>query len=440
MDPSGPAARAGLEVGDLVVAIDGKRLRDIIDYQYFLEPGTSRLTVERHGRSLSLDLELKVGQDAGIVFNRAVFDRLRTCACKCIFCFVKQLPHGLRAPLYLKDDDYRLSFLNGNFITLNNMAEDDIDRIILQGLGPLHVSVHSTNPQIRASLMGIGREPASAGLANLRRLGEAGIETHAQIVLCPGFNDKDDLRRSIRDLAERVPGVASVGVVPLAIEPAFLKKHSSRGLRAVSGEDCRDVIDSVAVLQERYRLQQGRRFVYAADEFYLQAAADLPPISHYDDFPQYENGIGIAVSFLAAAAEKGKAEAMLAAAASGCMAGGKPLTGGKPLAGGTVHLLTGLLAAGVVGAACALFNRSGDMVFESLIVENQLFGPHVTVTGLLGGKDIIRAARAVDLNDGDLLLVPPACINNSPDQLFLDGVSLAELNAGLDCTVSVVQL
>ncbi|MHB8860038.1 MAG: DUF512 domain-containing protein [Thermoleophilia bacterium] len=414
-----PAGDAGILAGDIIVSLNGQPLHDVIDYQFYLESGLQRFEVERDGKRLEIEADCGDVADPGILFKSVIFDRVRTCSNRCVFCFIDQVPAGLRQPLYLKDDDFRLSFLHGNFITLNNLSREDMERIIAQRLSPLHVSVHSTDAEVRGRLMGCGAGTAARGLDNLRRLGEAGIELHAQVVFCPGLNDGKVLERTAAELSEIYRGIKSVGVVPVALGESHFAQKVSAGVRPVTVADCRDAIGAIAAMQQQFRLKEGKGFVYAADEFFLKSGSELPPVEYYDDFSQYENGIGIARSFLE------EAEAAI----------GDRLA--EAAAAGRVFLLTGVLAAELVASACDRFGRSLGREFLPLVAENELFGFHVTVTGLLGGRDVIRAASGCGLRRTDLLLIPSLSLDSAGER-FLDDISLEELHEALDCGIEVV--
>ncbi len=422
--PGSAAAEAGIRPGDLLLAVDDRRVADVIDYRFHLEPGRCRLTVMRDGRRLHLALESE-GEDPGIEFVTPLFDGTRTCACRCCFCFVEQLPAGLRSSLYLKDDDFRLSFLHGNFITLNNLAGGDLDRIAAQRLSPLYVSVHATDAAVRAALMGVSERAAARGLSRLARLGEAGIEVHAQVVLCPGVNDGAVLERTIEELESAYPAVASVGVVPVALSDAAAGAAGGGvHLRRVTGADAEEVLKVVGRFQAERRRAGAPGFVYAADEFYLLAGEQLPEPAAYDDFPQFENGIGITAAFTAATSGL---EAQLPPAARH---------------GRRVFLLSGVLAADTVASACRRLDRGRARPprYRALVVENRVFGRHVTVTGLLGGKEVLDTARRAGLGDGDLLLVPRSCLGAGDTPRFIDGVTPAEISEALSCPVLPLRL
>ena len=431
-----PAAAAGIRPGDIIVSLAGHPLHDVIDYQFHLEPGVQIIELERAGEQLQVELDNRSGGDPGIFFTSVIFDRIRTCSNRCVFCFVDQVPANLRPPLYLKDDDFRLSFLHGNFITLNNLGEKAIARIIGQRLSPLYVSVHATGAGVRERLMGCGAAAAAAGLANLKRLGEAGIELHAQVVYCPGLNSGGVLEQTITELSQEYPGVKSAGVVPVAAGEYFLKENPENGIRRVSAAECLEVIDRIAAWQKHFRQERGVGFVYAADEFYLKGGRPLPPAGYYDGFAQYENGIGIARSFL----EEG--ETWIGETLRGLPldeAGINAVPGHRNGSGvnGRVFLLTGTLAADLMAAACERFAESAGHELLPLVAENRLFGSHVTVTGLLGGHDIVRAARAAGLRRGDLLLIPASSLGSAGER-FLDDLLVDELQEMLECSIEVV--
>lgn len=423
MRPGSPAEAAGIEPGDLIVSLDGHQLHDVIDYQFYLEPRWQLMGIERNDSLIEAELDGSSDGDPGISFASAIFDRIRTCPNRCLFCFVDQVPEGLRRPLYLKDDDFRLSFLHGNFITLNNMDEADVERIIEQRLSPLYVSVHSTDPEVRGRVMGCGAATAARGLEVLRRLGEAGIETHVQIVLCPEINDGAVLERTVTELAAKYKGVASIGVVPVSLSEDYLRRHAGSGMRPLDAADCAAAIDTIASLRDT-------GFIYAADELFIRSGRPLPPPEYYDDFAQYENGIGIAATLLL------EGEELVREALADSSPGDGELDS-APVGSGRIYLLTGTLAAGLIESFSA---RLGDRLqrdIRPLVAGNRLFGSHVTVTGLLGGRDVIRAAREAGLGPGDQLLIPADSLDSARER-FLDDLTLEELDEALECRITVV--
>src|ERR1700733_9851372 len=289
-----PAALAGLLVGDELVSLNGQQPRDVIEYQQLTDVGQLDVMVRREGSELARRVRIRKeeGQPLGLEVSTAVFDRVRTCDNHCAFCFIYQLPKGMRRSLYLKDDAYRLSFLYGNFTTLTRFTELDAERILTERLGPLFVSIHTTDPELRAHML---RNPKGAtSLRWLEVLLDGGIEVHGQIVVCPGVNDGAALEDTLAGILDRYPALSSVGAVPLG-----LSRYSNEAeMRPHTLEEAAFVVDTVAQWQKIYRRTLGRRLVYAADEYYLLAERPFPTAASYDEFPQHENGIGMARAFV----------------------------------------------------------------------------------------------------------------------------------------------
>ena len=396
----GPAHRAGLRAGDCIVALNGGTAEDVLDLEMAAADGVLWVRVVRDGHPLDLAVRPGAREGHGIALAHGIGTRPRVCRNACRFCFVDQLPTGLRAGLYVKDDDYRLSFLHGTFITLTNLSAADVGRIVALRLSPLYVSLHAWDDETRVALMGA---PARGSVDVLRQLLAAGLEVHVQIVLCPGWNDGSILKETVQRLADA--GVQDVGIVPvsLAVEG---------DLRRVGRTDADVVVGAVAALQTRFRDTHGRAFVHAADEFHLLSGR-LPPRS---DAPlQYENGIGMAAQCLA------EADTIAAGAGRGsATTGSDAVRTGKRL-----RLLGGEIARPVLEEACRRLARGG-YACRPFIVGNQLFGPHVTVTGLLGGREILAALRAHPLAPDECLLVPR---DVAPSDLArtLDDVPVARL-------------
>ncbi len=349
-------------VGDLLLRIDGRPPADILDYLEASEGERVLLTLSRAGTTLKARIGKRPGVPLGLVFDEPVFDGLRTCRNRCIFCFVDQMPPGLRPTLYLKDDDYRLSFYHGNFITLNNLAASEVERIRRLRLSPLYVSLHASDAGLRDLLMGGG---AGRGLEVLPLLLDAGLEIHLQVVVCPGINDGAALRRTMEDVV-RTYAAASLGVVPVGI--ASRDRAPSPHLRPHGRESAAEVLETVREFQRRALDVHGRRLFYAADEFYLLAGEAFPPGEAYDGYPQLENGIGMARKFL----DEVRREAGCGTACPGRMRG----------------VITGAVGKEVIDQALALAAVEGVEVLE---VENLLMGPGISVSALLGGGDIVSA-------------------------------------------------
>ncbi|NTW27949.1 MAG: DUF512 domain-containing protein [Coriobacteriia bacterium] len=397
VDVGSPAALAGLTPGDILAHADDQPLRDVIDWQWLAD--NASVTVEVAGEpARRTTLTREASQTWGVTFADTVFDGVRTCRNNCAFCFMTQLPKGLRPALYLRDDDFRLSFLQGNFITLTNLFDADLGRIAEQFLSPLYVSLHAIDRDVRAALVCAQEDRA---LERFDELLDAGIEMHVQIVLVPGINDGPVLERTLTWLAER-EGVLSVGVVPLGYTA-----HQERFSGSFeSAQAARAVIAQVTPWQEAFRKRDGITWLYLADEFYLNAEVDIPPARYYDDFPQYENGIGLVRSFIDDSFELHDQfeDAVLRLQ-------------GHP----AVTLVSGMLFAPVLERLLAETDPHAHI--QVLAVENRFFGGNVSVTGLLVGSDLVPAIT--EQAQGAIVLVPDVVVN--ADGLLLDDVPASQL-------------
>ncbi len=407
-----PAAAAGLRAGDRILAINGRRLRDAIDFQFHAAEDRLDLAVERDGAPRALTVRRR-GPELGLELEPPRPAEIATCANKCVFCFIHQLPKGMRRSLYVKDDDFRLSFLHGNYITLTDLGEADLARIVEQRLSPLYVSVHATDPALRWRLLGRPRVSAEI-LPRLERLAKAGIRMHAQIVLCPGLNDGAHLERTVSELAPLHPQVATTAVVPVG-----LTRHRERlpELRRLTPEEARALVATVAGWQARFLSTLGSRFVFLADEIYLLAEHPLPPAPAYEGFPVVEDGIGLVRRF-----EDGFAHAL---------ARRRRRDPGRP-----VTLVTGEIFGPRLEALLAGRALAGPGV-RVAAVPNEHFGRAIGVAGLLTGRDIQRhLATLPDL--GRAVLVPAVALRDV-DGVFLDDVTPADLARDLGVPVRVVE-
>ena len=406
-DARDAAARGGLRAGDRIVDLNGGVPLDVLDLEDAAADGTLWLSVLRDGHPLDLVVTPGPGEWHGISLDHGgLGDEPHTCRNACRFCFVDQVPTGLRGALSVKDDDYRLSFLHGNFMTLTNLREPELERIEELRLSPLYVSLHAWDDAARVRLMG---RAAAGSREVLERLAEAGLVLHLQVVLCPGWNDGDVLAETVLRAGE-LEAVADLGVVPVSLA-------AEGDLRRVTPEDARGVIAAVEGWQREFLRRRGTAFVHAADEFYLLAGAE-PPAG--DALEQYENGVGIAAATVAEAET-------LAAAWTG--AGRSPGAPARPRRGVTgVRLLSGTLARPVLERVAAILAPGAGLAVRPLAVENAVFGPHVTVTGLLGGAEVLDALRRDPLAEGEWLLAPrvwlPADLGRT-----LDDVTEEELAA-----------
>ena len=404
-----PAAAAGLVAGDRILAINGHAVRDAIDFQFHAADARLALTVERDGAQRALRL-VPGPQPVGVELEAPRPGEISTCANKCVFCFIHQLPKGMRKSLYVKDDDFRLSFLHGNYITLSDLGEAELTRIETQRLSPLYVSVHATDPSLRWELLGRPRVSAAI-LPRLERLARAGIRMHAQIVVCPDWNDGAQLARTVRELAPLHPHVTTAAIVPVG-----LTAHRERlpSLRTLTDAEARALVDTVHGWQAEFRARLGSRFVFLGDEVYLQAGAPLPEADAYEDFLIAEDGIGLVRRF-----EDGF---HLAARRR------------RPGPTARVTVVSGTLYAPRLARLLAALPGSRASV---VAVPNRHFGGSISVAGLLTGGDIQRhLARLGDL--GDAVLVPAVALRDG-DGVFLDDATPADLARDLGVPVHAVE-
>jgi len=367
-----PAERAGLCAGDALVAVNGHRVRDIIDYRYLCCDARVTLRVRaRGGEERLVRVAKAIDEDIGLAFSSPVFDGVRRCCNRCLFCFCDQLPPGLRPALYVKDDDYRLSFIDGNYISLTNLLPDDWRRIGRLRLGPLYVSVHATSGGLRARLM--GSRGASRIMPQLWRLKRLGIAVHAQVVLCPGLNDGPHLDETLSDLAALGEALLSAAVVPVGLAAHRAGLHQ---LQPFDASRAAAVLERVSAWQRRFLRRRGRRTVFAADELYLRAGAAVPPAGDYEGFAQLEDGVGLVADLWHDwRSERRRLPAALP----------------RPR---RVGVITGELGAQILAPLVRDAGRVAGLHCFVVPVQNRTFGPGVTVAGLLAGRDIAGAAKA----------------------------------------------
>ena len=415
------AARAGVEPGDVLLKVNGEPVRDLIDL-VFLE-ADDFLTLhlkKKHGGELVIELEKEYDESLGIDLGPCAFGKIRRCNNRCLFCFVDQMPAGLRESLHLKDDDYRLSFWHGNFITLTNMTPKDFERIARQRLSPLYISVHTTDPQLRRTML--GNERAGLIADQLRWLAGAGIEMHTQVVLCPGLNDGGVLEKTIDDLAGLWPHVRSLAVVPVGLTRF---RSGLFPLSPVGPEEALKTVDLVERKQRHFLHLYGYPFVFASDEMYILGGRDIPPAHAYGGFPQLENGVGMVRTFLDEFRK-----------AVGIYARRRAKAQTAPAAGRSVLLITGQLFFPFLSRAAAVLSQKTGIKAEVLPVKNDFFGESVTVAGLLTGRDILSQLKA---RAGDYrAVVLPDAVFKKGDDVFLDGMTKDELVRRANAEVTVV--
>ena len=426
--PGSPAAAAGLAPGDELLRLNGRVPRDIIQYRLLTDDADLTVDVDRGGLELSIEVPKQAGEPLGVEVSSPLFDRVQTCDNHCEFCFIYQLPPNLRKSLYLKDDDYRLSFLYGNFTTLTRFTEADLERVITERLSPLNVSIHATDPTVRADLLRNRRGATS--LRWLRALLDHGIEVHGQVVVCPGINDGSVLDGTLAGVLDQYPELATLCVVPLGVS----RYSTEARMRPHTSEEAAAAVDAVEDWQDVFRVAVGRRLVFAADEYYLLADRPFPDGATYEGFAMHEDGIGMARTFEAefngeASTATGTGDGFFAWV-EGRLDGASfepyrgPRTNGstvtlRPRRTAPVGILTSEYGARVIEPIVDGVSRDGLRVIP---VRNEFFGGNIAVTGLLVGEDIDRVLAAEP--EGHRYLLPDVCLSSGR---FLDGTGPEDL-------------
>lgn len=409
--PNSIASEIGFEVGDALVAINGQKPRDLIDYRFLCADEFLELEVlDAKGQIHKIEIEKEYDEDLGLEFETAIFDGLIQCNNRCPFCFIDQQPPGKRKTLYLKDDDYRLSFLYGSYLTLTNLTPREWERIASMRLSPLYVSVHATEPELRIRLLKNPR--AGMILEQLKWFKKQRLQIHAQVVVCPGINDGKHLEKTLQDLAKfgtgKIPTVASVAVVPVGLTKF---RPPDDELVPVTPEKARETIAITQSLQEKFRRQMGTNFAWLADEWFLIAQQELPPESHYEEYPQIGNGVGSIRQFLKQFEEA--AEKMLPAAVS------------------SPRRFTWVVGNAVEKAFQPILqrlNRVQGLQVNLAALCSAYWGQTITVTGLLTGQDLLEGLQGKDL--GDAILLPSVMLKHG-ESVFLDDLSVADVAAQL---------
>ena len=411
VDKGSLAAKVGIKAGDILISVNGQEIRDVLDYRYYITECSLSILVHRGPELLTFTVKKGEYDDLGLNFETYLMDKKHTCRNKCIFCFIDQNPHGMRETIYFKDDDSRLSFLLGNYITLTNLTDADIDRIIKMRLTPINISVHTTNPTLRCQMM--HNRFAGDVLSYLNRLDENGIAINAQIVLCKGVNDGAELDRTLNDLAV-FKNIGSVAVVP-----SGLTKHREGlyPLEPFTQEDADRLLDQVNAFGEKMLADKGKRLVFPSDEFYLKAERPIPSEDYYEDYPQLENGVGMIASM------RGEFEAELDYLSEDY---------------DTEKEIHCSIATG--HAACDFIKELADLLKERCPhldctvypIENRFFGENITVAGLICGCDLIEQLKDQPL--GDFLILPAVMLRDEQDR-FLDDTTLEELSKTLNIPV-----
>lgn len=408
--PNGPAHAAGICAGETLISINGNTIMDVLDYRFYETDSLLTVTVaDKEGKERSVSIRKGQYESLGLEFETYLMDKQHSCRNKCIFCFIDQLPKGMRESLYFKDDDSRLSFLFGNYITLTNLSEHEIQRIIKMHISPINVSIHTTNPELRCKMM--GNRFAGKALELLRRFADAGIHLNGQLVLCPGINDGPELERTLNDLYALGESVQSIACVPVGVTRY---REGLYPLTTYTKETAKATLEQIEAFGDRFRKERGARTVYASDEFYLLAGREIPDPEFYEDFAQLENGVGLLASL--------QEEFRFAL---------EDFT--PPETKRRVTIATGEGAYAFLQTMLDEFRGKCDTILCNVVpVRNDFFGGTVNVAGLLTGQDLYAQLKDRDL--GDALLVPCVTLRQQ-DDVFLDDMSVGELSQKLGVPV-----
>ena len=414
VEPRSKAWWHGIKAGDKLLKINQNSINDVLDYRFYITDERLILLLEtKGGRQRTVKIRNRQGGEIGLSFATYLMDKQRRCANNCIFCFIDQLPKGLRESLYFKDDDSRLSFFFGNYITLTNLKQEDIDRIIKMHISPINISVHTTNPELRVQMMGNKR--AGKVLEYIKQLADAGIELHTQLVLCPGFNDGDELDRTLRDLGALYPSLKSIACVPVGIS---CHRDGLAQLTDYTKEQALDVISRIEVYNNEFLCYNKSNIAYASDEFFIKAGLKMPDATRYGDFDQLEDGVGLWTMLRDEFYEASKDFSFNSQ-------------------GRRVTLATGVAAYPLIKELAQKAESVCQNLTANVIeVENRLFGNKINVAGLICGDDFYDALKDLDL--GDELLIPAVSLRHEGD-MFLDDVTVEELSKRLDIKVTPVK-
>ena len=420
IEPGSIAEEMEIEAGDRLLEINGQAVEDVFDYQYLTQDEYVEVLVAKpSGEEWLLEIDKDYEEDLGIIFENGLMDDYRSCSNKCIFCFIDQMPPGMRPTLYFKDDDSRLSFLQGNYVTLTNMSDVDVERIIKYHMSPINISFQTTNPELRCRML--HNRFAGEALKKVDRFYEAGIEMNGQIVLCKGFNDGEELERSIRDLTCYLPHLKSVSVVPVGLSKY---RDGLEPLEPFEREDAKAVIGQIRRWQEKLYPEYGLHFVHASDEWYVLAGEELPPEETYDGYLQLENGVGM----LRLMMEEFE-DAMERLSQPGALEG--------RILSGTYSSVTGQISYPYIRRmADRIMERFPDIRILVYPIRNDFFGERITVTGLLTGQDILRQLRGKEL--GEILCLQENLLR-SGEHVLLDDITVEDIAGTLQVRTDIVK-
>jgi putative radical SAM enzyme (TIGR03279 family) len=410
-------AELGWEKGDYLISLNGRVPQDFIDYRFMLAEEFIDVEIEKaNGSRMIFEIEKEEDEDLGLIFAQDTFDGVKRCKNKCIFCFVDQMPPDLRDSLYVKDDDYRLSLIYGNFITMTNLTEKDLQRIIQLHISPLYISIHTIDPALRQRML--NNPNAGEILDKISYLAEAGIEMHTQVVLCPGVNDGKHLAETATGLKNYWPQVKTVAIVPVGIT-----KYQKNGfLRPYTKEEAQEIVRYISSIQQEFRQEIDTNFVFLSDEFYLMAEQEIPSYDHYEDFAQIENGVGL-VRFLWSDFDREAA-----------------LMPPRIRSSRKIYFVTGISGEKVLAPITRRLNQIENLKVEIIALENKFFGNKVTVAGLLTGSDLISGLKSWrhEINHIPDIFLSSAMLKQE-ENLFLDDMTVQQVEEQLNCRLHIVE-
>ncbi len=416
---NGHGKKAGIEVGDILLKVNDKDVVDVFDYRYLIQETNVTVTVKKGKDDSIKQYNIKKGEyeDLDIYFEEGLMDNAKSCKNKCIFCFIDQLPKNMRETLYFKDDDSRLSFLTGNYVTLTNMSDEEIERVLFYKLSPINISVHTTNPELRVKML--KNKNSGKILEYIEKIAKHNIEMNFQIVLCKGYNDKEELTKTINDLAQFMPNARSLSVVPFGMSKY---RDGLEEIEPFNKEDALEVIEQVESMQQQFLKDHDTSFVFIADEFYLKAEKEIPTYNTYEDFPQIENGVGMLANF------KHETTDALDDYFEYNLCKRK------------VGVITGVASFDFIQNMTSIVKEKYDIDAEVIQVKNKFFGESITVTGLLTGGDIIETVKKYCENNKvvlDEILLPIDCLR-SEDIVLLDDLTIHDLEKSLNTKIRIV--
>lgn len=399
--------------GDILLSINEMEVKDIIDYKFLITDEYVDVEIlKQDGEIWELEIEKEFDEDLGIIFTNPLIDKAKSCQNKCVFCFIDQLPPNMRETLYFKDDDSRLSLLQGNFITLTNMSEEEINRIIQYRISPINISVHTTNPELRIRML--KNKNAGKVYDILKRFHEVRLEVNCQIVLVPGINDGEELKRTLNDLHKLYPTVESVAVVPIGITKYREKLEKVSPYNKILAEE---LLDDLSIMQNDFLNNLGTRFVFPSDEFFAISKRELPSLNEYEGFPQLENGVGLMRSFEYEIEEELK---------------NKEIT---TIANKNFIIATGTLAYGfMLGISKKVMNKYKGLNLRVIPIENNFFGNTITVSGLVTANDLISQLENIN---SDAIIIPQSMLRGENDNVFLDNLTIEEVSQRLNTKILI---